>query len=155
VLKQIVTIAVLCIVIGGASIPVSFTVSPNPVIVWIGNSLGSLLSAFVVIFIAERITDEKFKKRVTKWRIGNKVITVMDEGDKNKKIVKARTFINKHGIKIFALFCPIFPGAFIATITVYALNLDKRSYKIWLMPGIFLVSGFYVFGYWWAVVRTH
>ncbi len=154
-LKNIIQIAILCIVIGGASIPVSFTINSSPVIVWIGNSLGSLLSALFVIYVAERITDEKFKKKVSKFRIGHKVVRVLDEGSSNKKMDKPRRFINKHGIKIFALLCPIFPGALLSTATVYALDLDKRTYKIWLMPGIFLVSGFYVFGYWWAFVKPH
>ena len=37
----IIKIAVLCILIGAASIPVSFTVNSSPVIVWLGNALGS------------------------------------------------------------------------------------------------------------------
>lgn len=152
---QIIKIALLCIVIGGASIPVSFTVSPNPWIVWIGNGLGSLLSALFVIFVAERITNEKFRARLKKIRIGNKVVQVLDAGDDNKKAQKARSFINKHGLKFFSLICPIFPGALISTALVYTLDLDKRTYKIWLMPGIFLVSGLYVFGYWWAFVKPH
>lgn len=141
-------IAVLCIVLGGASIPIAFTVSPNPFVVWIGNSIGSLISAFVVIIVADHLADDKFKNRVRRFRIGNKVVTIMDDGDNNSKVKKARGLINKHGLKLFALICPIFPGALISTATVYALNLDKRTYKIWLIPGIFLVSGLYVFGYW-------
>lgn len=148
---NLIKIALLCIVLGGASIPFAFQVSPSPVIVWLGNSLGSLISAFVVIYIAERISNETFKKRVQRFRIGNKVVTVMDSGESNTKVVKARGFINKHGLKFFALVCPIFPGALISTITVYTLELDKRTYKLWLIPGIFLVSGIYVFGYWYTI----
>lgn len=152
-IDSIVKIAVMCIVLGGASIPLAFGVSSSPWVVWIGNSLGSLISAFVVILIAERLANEAFKQKVRRYRVGNKVVTIMDEGDNNKKVAKARGFINRHGLKIFALLCPIFPGALISTTTVYALNLDKRTYKIWLVPGIFLVSGIYVFGYWWTIGR--
>ncbi len=148
---NIVKIAVLCIILGGASIPFAFGIDNNPYVVWIGNSLGSLVSAFVVIYIAERISDDRFKRRVQRYRIGNKVVTVMDTGESNTKVVKARSFINKHGLKFFALVCPIFPGALLSTITVYTLGLDKRTYKIWLVPGIFLVSGLYVFGYWYTI----
>lgn len=148
---NIIKIAALCILLGGASIPFAFGISSSPYIVWLGNSLGSLISAFVVIYIAERISDDRFKKRVQRYRIGNKVITVMDSGESNTKVAKARGFINKHGLKFFALICPIFPGALIATITVYTLGLDRRTYKIWLVPGIFLVSGLYVFGYWYTI----
>ncbi len=150
---DVIHIAILCIVLGGASIPLSFGVNSSPVVVWIGNGLGSMLSALTVIFIAERITNEKFKQKITKFRIGNKVVKIMAEGDSNKKTAKARGFVNKHGIKFFALVCPIFPGALISTAMVYALNLDKRTYKIWLIPGIFFVSGLYVFGYWWLVIK--
>lgn len=152
-ISSVLKIAFLCIVIGGASIPISFTISTSPYVVWLGNSLGSLLSAFVVIVIAEKITNEKFRARLRKVKIGNKVVKVLDEGDDNKKVAKARGFINKHGLKLFALLCPIFPGALISTTTVYALDLDKRTYKIWLIPGILLVSGLYVFGYWWTFIR--
>lgn len=148
---SIIKIAILCIIVGGASIPFAFGISNSPTVVWLGNALGSLISAFVVIYVAERISDTKFRKRVQRYHIGNKVITVMDSGDKNKKVVKARSFINKHGLKFFALVCPIFPGALVSTITVYTLGLDKRTYKLWLIPGIFLVSGLYVFGYWYTI----
>lgn len=150
---QILQIAVLCIVIGGASIPVSFTISSSPVVVWIGNSLGSLISALFVIAIAERLASDKFRARVTKVRAGKKVVEVLDEGNANAKVDKTRNLINKHGIKLFALFCPIFPGALISTATVYTLNLDKHTYKRWLPIGIFLVSGLYVFGYWLVFVK--
>ncbi len=152
-LSSILKIAFLCIVIGGASIPISFTINSSPWVVWLGNSLGSLLSAFFVILVAEKITNEKFRARLRKVRIGNKVVKVLDGGNNNKKAIKARGFINKHGLKLFALICPIFPGALISTATVYALDLDKRTYKLWLIPGIFFVSGLYVFGYWWTFVH--
>lgn len=150
---SIVKIAVLCIVIGGASIPVSFTISSSPTVVWAGNSLGSALSAIFVIVVAERITHDKFRAKVQKFRIGNKVVKVMDGGSENKQTAKARGFINKHGLRLFALVCPIFPGVLVSTATVYALGLDKRTFKIWLIPGVVLVSGFYVFSYWLAFVK--
>ncbi len=151
-LRDIFRIAFLCIVLGGASIPLSFGVNSSPVVVWIGNSLGSLISAWAVIFIAERLTNDKFRNRVRKFRIGNKVVTVMDEGGDNKHVAKARGYIDRHGIKLFALICPIFPGALLSTTAVYTLGLDKKTYKRWLVPGIFLVSGIYVFSYWWLVL---
>ncbi len=149
----ILRIALLCIIIGGASIPVSFNINPNPVIVWIGNALGSLISAVVVIYIANRITSDRFKKKITRWRIGHKVVTLYDQGQDNKKVGKAGSFIDKHGLRLFSLFCPIFPGVTISTIAVYILDLDKKIYKRWMFCGVVFVSGAYVFGYWWLFVK--
>lgn len=146
-------IAVQCIVLGGASIPLSFNVTSNPWIVWAGNALGSLISAVVVIFIGNRITDKKFEKKMGKRRFTRKIITVFEQGDDNKKVQKARIIINKHGLRIFALLCPIFPGVLVSTVAIYALDLDKELYKRWMFVGVTLVSGFYVFGYWLAFVR--
>ncbi len=150
---NIITIAFLCIVIGAASIPVSFTVDSSPVVVWVGNALGSLISALVVIFIAEHLTSEKFKERIRKRRIGNKVVTVFDEGQDNEKVKKVNGIVNKHGLRLFSLFCPIFPGALIGTAAVYMLGLNTKVYRFWLGIGIFLVSGAYVFGYWLIFVK--
>jgi formate/nitrite transporter FocA (FNT family) len=152
-LGEIIKIALLCVLIGCASIPISFTINNSPWVVWLGNAAGSLLSAAVVIYIGERITDEKFKNRIGKRRIGKKVVGVFDEGSDNKRVAKARTYINKHGLKIFSLLCPIFPGVFISTATVYLLDLDKKTYKRWMLGGVMFVSGIYVFGYWWIFVK--
>src|SRR3954471_16712684 len=105
---QILKIAILCIVLGGASIPFSFNVSSNPVIVWIGNALGSLASALVVIYIGNRIADKNFKG--SNRRIGKKIVKVFDEGEKNAKVAKAGGMIDKHGLRLFSFFTPIFPG---------------------------------------------
>jgi hypothetical protein len=152
---NIIKIAFLCIVIGAASIPVSFTIDSSPFIVWLGNALGSLISALVVIYIADRLTSDRFKDRVRKFRIGNKIVKIFDQGDDNEHIKKASGFINKHGLRLFALFCPIFPGALIATAAVYLLGLNTKIYRFWLTIGIFLVSGAYVFGYWFVFVKPH
>ena len=146
-------IAGLCIVFGAASIPMSFTVSTDPWIVWVGNALGSLISAFVVIYVGNRINNKKFQEKVSKRRVGKKIVTVFEQGDDNKSVKKATIMINKHGLRIFAFFSPIFPGVLIATVVVYVLDLDKRMYKRWLFPGIFAASWFYVFSYWWAFVK--
>ncbi|HEX5394813.1 MAG TPA: hypothetical protein VFW52_00425 [Candidatus Saccharimonadales bacterium] len=152
-LGQIIKIALLCIVIGSASIPVSFTINSSPWVVWLGNALGSFLSALVVIYIGDRITDEKFKKRISKRRIGKKIVKIFDEGSSNKHIAKATKSINKHGLKLFALICPIFPGVTVSTAAVYILNLDRQVFKRWMLTGVVLVSGAYVFGYWWLFVK--
>ena len=141
-------IAILCIVAGAASIPISFTVNSNPLIVWLGNALGSLFSALVVIFIANRITSEKSKAKASKRRFGKKVVTVFEQGDDNKKILKARIFINKHGLRAYSFFCPIFPGVLISTVAIYLFELDKKMYKRWMMAGVFFASGAYVLIYW-------
>jgi formate/nitrite transporter FocA (FNT family) len=154
-LKDIIHIAILCIVIGSASIPISFTVNSSPIIVWLGNALGSLISALVVIYIGDHISSRRFKQKVSKHRVGRKVVTVFDEGDKNKHVLKARILINKHGLRLFAFFCPIFPGVLIATVTVYLLDLNKQMYKRWMVAGVFFASGAYVFAYWFTFVRPH
>ena len=151
---DIVKIAVLCIVFGSVSIPVSFTVNANPVIVWLGNAIGSLLSALVVILIANHITNDEFKDKIRRFRIGKKVVTIFDEGDQNQKVKKASNLINKHGLKIFSFLCPIFPGVFISTSAVYLLGLDRKTYKRWMIGGIFFASGAYVFSYWWIFVKV-
>jgi uncharacterized membrane protein YdjX (TVP38/TMEM64 family) len=150
---DILKIAILCILIGAASIPVSFGVNNSPVVVWFGNALGSLISAAVVIYIGERITNQNFKDRLKKRRYGKKVVRTFDEGNRNKKVIKAREFINNRGIKIFSLLCPIFPGVLIATTAVYLLELDKKTYKRWMAVGVFFVSGIYVCGYWLLFVK--
>jgi hypothetical protein len=152
-LFDLIKIAALCILIGTVSIPVSFTINTSPVVVWLGNALGSVFSAAVVIYIGERISSKRFRAKISKWRIGKKVSDVFEEGEKNKKVQKASTFINTHGLKIFSLLCPIFPGVLISTAAVYLLHLDKQTYKRWMLAGIFFVSGIYVFGYWWIFVK--
>ncbi len=152
-LSDILKIAGLCILIGAVSIPVSFTINASPWIVWLGNGLGSLFSAVVVTYICERITGASFKRRISYTRVGRKIVTIFDQGNQNKEVIKARDFINKHGLKLFSLLCPIFPGVLISTVAVYMLQLDTRVYRRWMLAGVFFVSGAYVFGYWFLFVR--
>ncbi len=151
--EEIIKIAILCIVIGGASIPIAFTISTNPAVVWVGNALGSVLSALFVIYVANKITDKKQEEKMQKKRFTKKIVMVFEEGDDNKKVQKASVLINKHGLRIFSLLCPIFPGVLISTVAVYALDLDKKTYLRWMPVGVVLVSGFYVFSYWLAFVK--
>lgn len=150
---QILQIALLCVAIGSASIPISFTINSNPFVVWFGNALGSLFSAAVVIYIGNRMTSDHFRNRAKKHRATRKVVTVYEEGGDNKKVMKARVLIDKHGLKIFSLLCPIFPGVLVSTVAVYALNLDRHTYIRWMLVGVFFVSGAYVMSYWWVFVR--
>lgn len=149
----IIKIAVLCIVVGSASIPLSFGINSNPFIVWIGNALGSLFSAAVVIFVGNRLTSEPFMERMRRHRISRKFAKAFDEGNDKKATIKTRNFVNKHGLRLFGLFCPIFPGVLLSTVAVYLLQLDKKMYMRWMFLGVFLVSGFYVFAFWFAFVR--
>jgi membrane protein DedA with SNARE-associated domain len=151
---DILIIAGLCVVIGGASIPLSFSVNSSPTVVWIGNALGSLLSAVLVIYIGNKITNKKFEKKLSKKYVGRKVVTIFEEGEDNKKVKKASLMINKHGLKLFAFICPIFPGVLVSTAAVYILDLDLPTFKRWVYTGIFFASGLYVFGYWWVFVRA-
>jgi hypothetical protein len=152
-IADILIIALQCIILGGASIPFSFGVNSNPVVVWFGNALGSALSAIVVIYIGDRITDKKFKDKVSKNRAGKKVVKAFDEGSENPKTQKVGSTINKHGLRLFSLFCPIFPGVTLSTVAVYALDLDKKIFKRWMLVGVVFVSGIYVFGYWYFFVK--
>jgi len=153
VLIDIIQITLLCIFLGGASIPISFTVSSSPVIVWLGNALGSLISAAVVIYVGNRMTDKKSEEKLNKKRFTKKIVTVFEEGGDSKKVQKVRIIIDKHGLRLFSLLCPIFPGVLISTVAVYMLDLDRKIYKHWMAAGVIFVSGFYVFGYWWAFVK--
>jgi len=152
-LADILRIAFLCVVIGCASIPLSFEINNSPWIVWLGNALGSLVSALVVVYIGERITDQKFKQRISRRAWGKKIVKAFDEGNSNEGVSQARNLINKHGLKAFSLFCPIFPGVLLSTAAVYLLDLDKKIYKRSLPAGIFIVSGLYVFGFWWLFIQ--
>lgn len=140
---------------GSASIPISFQVNSNPFIVWFGNALGSVISAVVVIYIGNRLTSKPFKDKVSKHKVGKKVTKVFDEGDDNKKVQKAGSFIDKHGLRFFSLLCPIFPGVTVSTAAVFMLNLDRKLYKRWMFTGVVFVSGAYVFGYWFTVIHIH
>lgn len=150
---DVVIIAALCIALGGASIPIAFTVNNNPLIVWIGNALGSLISALVVIYIANRITSKKSKDRLSESRFTKRIVTVFEEGDGNPKVQKARVVIDRHGLRVFSLLCPLFPGVLVSTVAVYVLGLDRHLYKKWMSAGVVLVSGGYVFGYWFLFIR--
>src|SRR5437762_2655972 len=108
-LSDLIKIAVLCIIIGAASIPVSFTINSSPVVVWLGNAIGSLFSAGVVIYISNRITGDRFKQKIVKRRIGKKIVKIYDAGEDNQKVQKAGNLIDKHGLKLFSFLCPIFP----------------------------------------------
>lgn len=152
-IRDILRIALLCVVLGGASIPFSFNVNSSPVVVWVGNALGSLFSAAAVMYIGDRVTDQKFKEKIAKKRLGKKVVVAFDESSSNKTVTKAVGFINRRGLKVFALLCPIFPGVLLSTAAVYLLCLDKRVYRKWMFSGVVLVSGLYVFGYWWIFVK--
>jgi len=154
-IRNILQIAVLCIVVGSASIPISFTINSSPLIVWLGNGLGSLLSAIVVIYIGERITNQRFRNKMSKHRVSKKVVTVFEEGEDNKKVLKARVLIDKHGIRLFGFFCPVFPGVLLSTVAVYVLDLNKKTYRRWMFAGVFFVSGAYVWAYWFTFVRPH
>jgi membrane protein DedA with SNARE-associated domain len=146
-------IAGYCIILGGASIPICFEINSSPVVVWVGNALGSLISAMVVIYIGNRITNKRFEKKISKHYMGKKVVSVFEEGDDNKKVRKATVFINKHGLRIFSFITPIFPGVLISTVAVFILDLDMKTYKRWMFSGIFFASGLYVFGYWLVFVK--
>ena len=140
VLRQIIHIAILCVVGGAASIPISFGITSSPVIVWLGNALGSLVSALFVIFIAERMGSKAYRDRMNKHRASRKVITIFEQGDDNQKVLKARIFINRHGLKVFSFLCPIFPGVLISTAAVYLLELDTKLYKRWMVAGVVFAS---------------
>ena len=153
VFLDILAIAFLCIVLGGASIPIAFTITDDPVTVWAGNALGSVISAVAVIIIMNKLTNKDNEEKLKKKKFTRKIVTVFEEGDDNKKVKKATIMINKHGLRVFSLFCPVFPGVLLSTVAVYVLELDKRLYLRWMPVGVVLVSGFYVFSYWLAFVR--
>lgn len=153
IIGQVIKIAFLCVVVGSLSIPLGFQINSSPWVVYLGNVLGSLISAWILIFIGDRITSKKFRKKLSKRIMGRKIVTVYEAGEDNKKVKSARVFIDKHGLKFFAFLSPLFPGTTIATVAVYALNLDTKTFKRWMYTGVFFVCFAYVFGYWFFFVR--
>ncbi len=152
-LIDIVSIAFLCILMGIASIPLSFNINSSPVVVWFGNALGSLISALVVIYLINNLKNKKSHKRIYKSRIGKKIVNVIENNQGSDNVKDVNKFINKFGLRLFALFCPLFPGVLISTIVVYLLNLDKKTYLHWMSAGVIFISGIYVFGYWWIFIK--
>ena len=103
VFLDILAIALLCIVLGGASIPIAFTITDDPVTVWAGNALGSVISAVAVIIIMNKLTNKDNEEKLKKKKFTRKIVTVFEEGDDNKKVKKATIMINKHGLRVFSL----------------------------------------------------
>ncbi len=153
ILVDVIIIAFLCIALGGASIPLDFVINSNPVVVWLGNALGSVLSAIFVIYIANKLTSKKKPTKNNRRSLTNKIANLIEQGQNNKKLIKTRDMINKYGMRIFSLICPIFPGVLFATVAVYAFGLDKKQYLYWMPIGVVLVSGFYVFGFWFTLIH--
>jgi len=149
----VIRIAVLCVAVGAASIPLSFIINSNPFIVWLGNSLGSLFSAWIVLYIADHLTSDKTQSRISRFRVGKKVVTIFEDGNENEKVLKVRLFINNHGLRIFSFLCPIFPGVLLSTAAVYIFDLDQHIFKKWMVAGVIFASGAYVFGYWYVFVK--
>lgn len=152
-IANVTVIAILCILLGGASIPVAFIVTRNPFVVWFGNALGSVLSVLLIIYVANAITgggkqDPKKRNFITK-----KIVNFIEDGHKNKTVVKSRNMINKYGMRIFSLVCPIFPGVLVATVAVYLFDLDKKQYLRWMPVGLVLLSGIYVFAFWLTFLK--
>jgi hypothetical protein len=93
-------------------------------------------------------------ERMSKHRATRKIEKVFDQKEESKKTQKAQSFINKHGLRIFSLLCPIFPGVLLSTSVVYILGLDRKTYKRWMLTGVVFISGAYVYAYWWMFVRV-
>lgn len=136
VIVDILLIALVGMIAGLVSIPFGFGINSNPFVVYIGNALGSLFALFCLLFLSGKFIDRYLKKKVDK-----------------KEVEKVGSFINKHGVRVFGLVSPLFPGVTIAVPSALILKLDMRSYKRWLYVGIFLVSAGYVFVYWHTVVK--
>lgn len=129
-------IAVVGMIAGLVSIPFGFTLNNNPFIVYLGNALGSLFALLFLLYFSSKFIDRFLKKKVDK-----------------KDVEKVGNFINKHGVRVFGLFAPLFPGVTIAVPSALILKLEMKSFKRWLFVGIFLISAVYVFGYWITVVK--
>jgi hypothetical protein len=106
-----------------------------------------------VIYIGHRMVSDSTKSTLDKSRLGRKISAVFEEGDSNISVGKARNFINKHGIRLFGIVSPLFPGVLLATMTVYLFGLDRQMFARWMFAGVVFVSGGYVFGYWYLFVR--
>ena len=129
-------IAVVGFVAGLISIPFGFTLTSSPIVVYVGNALGSLTGAIVFLYFSDRIISRFIKPKPNA-----------------KKTAQVSKFINKHGVRLFGLICPLFPGVTFGVPAAIALDLNMRVFKRWLFAGIFLVSAGYVFAYWWTIVR--
>lgn len=136
VIIDILLIALVGMIAGLVSIPFGFGINSNPFVVYFGNALGSLFALICLLYLSGKIIDKYLAKKVDK-----------------KDVEKVGTFINKHGVRAFGLFAPLFPGVTIAVPSALVLKLDMKFFKRWLYVGIFLVSAFYVFGYWFTIVK--
>lgn len=151
-LKNILIVAILSVIIGGAAIPIGFMMTDKISVVYIGNVLGSIFSALIIIFIGDRIKDREFRNKINKNRAGQKIIYIFEQGESNRKVLKVKLRVDKHGLRFFSFLCPIFPGVFISSLAVYILDLDRTIYKKWMFSGILLSSGLYVLGYWFVFI---
>ncbi len=152
-IKNIIIIAILSTAIGGASIPLGFAITDKVSIVYLGNLIGSVVSAMFVVFIGDKIKDQEFRKKINKRRAGRKVIYIFEQGENSKKVLKVKLRVDKHGLRLFSFFCSMFPGTLASSIAVYVLDLDRTIFKKWMFLGILFNSALYVFGYWFIFVR--
>lgn len=136
VVADILLIAIVGAVLGLASIPFGFHLTTSPIVVYLGNAFGSLFAAIVLLYLSDKFVAKFFQKKI-----------------KQEKIERVSVFINKYGVHLYGLLCPLFPGVTVSVPAAIALKLNMRAFKIWLYMGLFLVSAGYVFGYWWTVVR--
>lgn len=132
-------IAVASLTLGLASIPFGFTLTNDPFVVYFGNALGSLVAAIVFLYFSSKIISRFMKRR--------------KKTNDAKKTAQVGSFIDKHGVRLFGLVCPLFPGVTFGVPAAIALELDMKKFKRWLFVGIFVVSAGYVFLYYWTIVR--
>jgi formate/nitrite transporter FocA (FNT family) len=136
VLVDIILIALVGMIAGLVSIPFGFTLTSSPTVVYLGNALGSLFAVLILIYLSKSVISRYLEKKLDK-----------------EKIEGVTRFVNKHGVRLFGIVCPFFPGVTISVPAAIALKLDLKKFERWMYVGIFVVSAGYVFSYWAAFVR--
>ena len=93
VMVNILLIAAVGAVLGLVSIPFGFHLTSSALVVYLGNALGSLFAALVLLYLSDKFIARYFQKKI-----------------KQEKIERASVFINKYGVHAYGLLCPLFPG---------------------------------------------
>jgi hypothetical protein len=134
IVTSIISVFIVSIIELWLAIPWGLYINLNPLVIFIASSAGSILSAFLVIMLGERI-----RKWIIKWRYGNR----KPEHGKIYNIWK------KYGVIGLGLLSPLLFGAPLGAALGIGLGANKNHLLLWMTVGIVIwsavltVAGFY------------